>query len=68
MTIKDDAELAHVLFHLWNAIDYAITHEDDAAAQELDAVKDLIFFEEGEIRANPLEGESQAGDQIQTAK
>jgi hypothetical protein len=66
MSIKDDAELAHVLFHLWNAIDYAITKENDAAAHELDAVKDLIFFEEGEIRANPLAGETQAGDQIPT--
>ncbi len=64
MSIKDDAELAHVLGHLWNAIDHAITGENDAAAYELDAIKGLIFFEDEEARANYLKGETQAGDKI----
>lgn len=68
MSIKDDAELAHVLGHLWNAIDHAITGENDAAAYELDAVKGLIFFEDELARANYLKGETQAGDKLPTPK
>lgn len=54
MSIKDDPELAHVLGHLWNAIDFAITGENDSAAYELDAVKGLIFFDDEDARADYL--------------
>ena len=55
MSIKDDAELQHVLGHLWLAIEHAARGEGNAALYELDSIEGLIFFNDPEDRVAYLE-------------
>jgi hypothetical protein len=55
VSIKEDAELQHVLGHLWLAIDHAARGEGNAALYELDSIEGLIFFNDSEDRVAYLE-------------
>lgn len=55
MSIKEDAELQHVLGHLWLAIEHAARGENNAALYELDSIEGLIFFNDPEDRVAYLE-------------
>lgn len=55
MSIKEDAELQHVLGHLWLAIEHAARGEGNAALYELDSIEGLIFFNDPEDRVAYLE-------------
>jgi len=55
VSIKEDAELQHVLGHLWLAIEHAARGENNAALYELDSIEGLIFFNDPDDRVDYLE-------------
>lgn len=55
MSIKEDAELQHVLGHLWLAIEHAARGEGNATLYELDSIEGLIFFDDPDDRVAYLE-------------
>ncbi len=55
MSIKEDAELQHVLGHLWLAIEHATQGDNAAARYELDSIEGLIFFDDPDDRVAYLE-------------
>lgn len=55
MSIKEDAELQHVLGHFWLALEHLARGEDTAALYELDSIEGLIFFDDADDRVAFLE-------------
>ncbi len=55
MTIKEDAEVQHVLGHMWLALEHLAQGDQAAARYELDAIEGLIFFDDPEARVAFLE-------------
>lgn len=55
MSIKEDAELQHVLGHIWLALEHLANDQNKAALYELDSIEALIFFDGPEDRVDYLE-------------
>ncbi len=55
MTIKEDAEVQHVLGHMWLALEHLAQGDQAAARYELDSIEGLIFFDDPEARVAFLE-------------